>query len=109
MKTIHYSRLALKRVLLNKRWPDGNIEYLLRNTGFDWTTTGDSLTWELRVELPEDHWAFTHQEEPLEPRFYVRDTDVIWDRKADVRVAIFDHRPHAIRYADMLNDREAKS
>ena len=114
MTTIRYSRLALKRTLLVERFPSGNVEYLLRNTKLAtcWSPAGDPMEFELTVVVPDDHWAFTQQEEP-KPRFYVPAGSGIhgwkvFDRETGFLMGTFPVHCHAVDYAEFLNNR-AKS
>lgn len=112
MKTIQYNVGALKRILLMRRFPKGNTEYLIQCSWLDYNHSSDGMRWDLRVSLPDDHWAFTQQEEP-QPRYWAptysstRGYDV-FDRESGSLMATFPVHCRATDYVDFLNNREVK-
>lgn len=102
MKSIGYPLDSVKSILLNHRYSNGNIPLLLKHT--ELLTGGLSNLLTMKINLPEDHWAFTHLEEPV--RFVVDDHSAqVRDTNTGEWVASFATRGAAINYAEILNSR----
>jgi hypothetical protein len=103
MRNVRITKDALKSVLLASEYPNGNFLHLLKYTDLlydgGWCAT-------LSTNLPEDHWAFTHTEEPG-PRFRLSDNkENVWDSVTGETMAYFNTHDNAQDYVDFLNNKD---
>ena len=81
------SKQTVVSILLNHRFPNGNITELMRHVAHCWYTDGAVY---LTINLPDGHWAFTHAEKP--PRYEAHTDDVrklrVYDREQRREVAV---------------------
>lgn len=102
----HISLLTneLKSIILNHKYPDGNVRELLKHCTLFYVGATSGV--DISLYAPE--WAYTNAERPK--RFHVSGLDVM-DRGAETDhrcVATFERYSDAIIVCDMLNNREEK-
>lgn len=91
----------LKSILLNHRYPKGNIHRLLEHTVMAVRIGSISLC----THLTEDDWAFTNKEEP-KPRYQLRENkEDVFDSTTGTTLGFFTIPQNAKDYMDFLNDR----
>jgi len=96
---IKYSEEEIMSGVLNRRFPHGNVTFLLEHC---FLQPGG----EINIRLPTGHWAFTQISEP--ERFY-RECEVVYDRGADSLrrlVANFERQDEAEHYVKLRNKKE---
>lgn len=113
MKATQIETDRLLSIILNNLYPDGNVTLLKRNTKFG--SVGLNATGlQVHVDLPEDHWAFTQEEEPLRFKTRIRHLDtehsevlvIDCDGINDRVVATCIRTDDAVAIRDMMNNRE---
>lgn len=101
MRTVTIEHENLKSILLNHKYPDGNVTFLMACTEMACLSHGVTL----RVDLPSDHWAFKQTEEP---KRFEADSHKVIDRETKETICVFTSQmpcTDAGIYAEMLNNR----
>lgn len=104
MTQVKIERGRLISVVLNHLYPDGNVDMLVERTKM--VRTGKE--YRLFIELPENHWAFTQEEEPM--RYYTRIAKItggtnVFDREGRTGRIVANCKDHgdAFKIAVLLN------
>lgn len=93
----------LLSIILNHLYPNGNVAYLIR---YATLRRYGKEPFEIAVDLPDGHWAFTHADEPK--RFLVQDARAcgayVMYRNTTRHIAWCRNRDLAEKFAAMMEE-----